>query len=167
MADRQVDAIYTSPLLRARESSELLARRLGAPVEVAEALREYDVGTFEGTSSADHWERYEAVLREWMLDGNPDARTGGGESLTEIHGRFRSFVVGLPDMFPLGGTIVLVAHAGLFRCALPSVLANVSPRYSFEHALDHASWVRAVFREDRTLDCTEWAGVSVPPGERL
>jgi 2,3-bisphosphoglycerate-dependent phosphoglycerate mutase len=164
LADQQIDTIYTSPLLRALESSQVLAQRLGAPVEVAEPLREYDVGTFEGTRSAEHWERYEAVLREWMLAGNRDARTGGGESLTEIHDRFGSFVVRLPDVFPLGGNVVLLAHGGLFRCALPSVLANVSPRYSFEHALDHASWVRAVFREDGSLHCTEWAGVIVPPG---
>lgn len=158
--------VFCSPILRAVQSAELLSTRLGVDYEVAEALREYDVGSFEGTRDSANWEVYEQVLRGWLLDGQKDLRTGGGESLTEIEDRFSSFVFSLPARFPDGGDVILLAHGGLFRCALPHVLANVSARYSFANILDHVAWVMAEFR-DGDLVCRDWSNTHLEPDGSL
>lgn len=151
-----IRGIFCSPILRAVQSAELLSMRLGVAYEVAEALREYDVGMFEGTSDPANWEAYEQVLRGWLLDGRKDLRTGGGENLTEIEDRFGAFVFSLPRRFPDGGDVILLGHGGLFRCALPHVLVNVSSRYSYANVLGHVAWVTAEFRDGELL-CRAWA----------
>lgn len=161
-----ITKIFCSPVLRAVQSAELVSQQLNVDYEIVEALREYDVGTFEGSSDPADWESYEDVMRGWLLDGDSKLRTGGGESLEEIHRRFGSFVFGLPAAFPNGGDVVLLAHGGLFRCALPHVLANVTPRYSFAYVLDHVSWVMAEAERGAFL-CREWSGLRVEPGLTL
>ncbi|HET9782830.1 MAG TPA: histidine phosphatase family protein [Candidatus Dormibacteraeota bacterium] len=161
-----ITKIFCSPVLRAVQSAELLSQQLNVGLEVVEALREYDVGSFEGSNDAANWASYEEVMRAWLLDGDSRLRTGGGESLEEIQERFGSFVFGLPEAFPNGGDVVLLAHGGLFRCALPHVLTNVSPRYSFANVLDHVSWVMAE-AEGAAFVCREWNGRRVQPGAGL
>ena len=161
-----ITKIFCSPVLRAVQSAELLSQQLDVGYEIAEALREYDVGTFEGSSDPASWESYEGVMRGWLLESDSGLRTGGGESLEEIQERFGSFVFGLPAAFPNGGDVLLLAHGGLFRCGLPHVLANVNPRYSFANVLDHVSWVMAE-AEAGALICREWNGLSVEPGLAL
>jgi broad specificity phosphatase PhoE len=169
LADRRVDRVYSSPILRASQSAELLSERLGVAFEVVEALREYDVGRFEGTTDAEHWAEYDRVVRGWLLEGDRELRTGGGESLTEIQARFGGFVRSLPGRWPEGGNLVLLSHGGLFRVALPDVLSNVGPRFAFEHVLDHVTWVQATFMNDGSLRCDEWAGTTPgePPGSQV
>ncbi len=49
--------IYTSPLLRAIQTAgEILSANLNAPVIVTDALREYDVGKFEGSDDPADWQ---------------------------------------------------------------------------------------------------------------
>ena len=45
--------IYTSPLRRAVETAEILALALKLPVQVDDALREYDCGDVEGKADAE------------------------------------------------------------------------------------------------------------------
>ncbi len=45
-----IQAIFTSPLLRAVQTAEILAERLGVAFQVTDALAEYDCGALEGTS---------------------------------------------------------------------------------------------------------------------
>jgi len=40
--------IYTSPLMRAVQTAEILSQTLKVPFEINDALREYDVGDYEG-----------------------------------------------------------------------------------------------------------------------
>ena len=44
LADRSIDAIYASDLIRAHETARIIAERLGLPVATNELLREVDVG---------------------------------------------------------------------------------------------------------------------------
>jgi broad specificity phosphatase PhoE len=50
-ASRRITRIYSSQLLRAVQTADILSHTLQAPVEVTEALREWSVGVFEGTSA--------------------------------------------------------------------------------------------------------------------
>lgn len=50
-----IACIYSSPLLRAIETSILIANQLGLDYEVVAALREYDCGIVEGRSDEVGW----------------------------------------------------------------------------------------------------------------
>src|SRR5438132_8688279 len=60
-------ALYCSPILRARESAEILSRRLQLPYTVTPALAEWDVGILEGTSADAGWADYDALCEAWYV----------------------------------------------------------------------------------------------------
>src|SRR5215510_3594254 len=47
MKDIPITAIFSSPILRARETAEILSQAFDLPYQVTEALREYDCGILE------------------------------------------------------------------------------------------------------------------------
>ncbi len=53
-----VTALFSSPLLRARQTAEILARELGVAYQMTDALREFDCGLLEGKMDAESWQRY-------------------------------------------------------------------------------------------------------------
>ena len=55
LGDLQVDRVYSSPLLRARQTADVSAARTGAPVTVTAALTECDMGELEGTGDPAGW----------------------------------------------------------------------------------------------------------------
>jgi len=46
----RAERIYASPVLRARQTARILSESLHVPLEIHEALREWDVGIDEGTT---------------------------------------------------------------------------------------------------------------------
>jgi len=56
-----ITRIYSSPLLRAIETSVILAYRLDADYEVVEALREYDCGILEDRSNEAGWQMWQVL----------------------------------------------------------------------------------------------------------
>src|SRR5215813_10095755 len=59
-------AFYASPLLRARQSADILAARLRLPYTVTAALAEFDLGILEGRSDATSWRRFDELLDAWL-----------------------------------------------------------------------------------------------------
>lgn len=70
LAGCQVTRLFTSPILWATQTAEILAEKLGFSCEVAGALREYDCGILEGRSDPASWQIYRAVFREWTELGH-------------------------------------------------------------------------------------------------
>jgi broad specificity phosphatase PhoE len=159
LADVSVDRIYTSPLLRAVQTAQILGRLLHAEAVPAEALREYDVGTYEGRGDPDHWREYDEVLQAWMLAREWDRRVGGGESYHDMRRRFAPFV---EQATAMSGAIVLVGHGGLYRCMLPVVLSNVTPTFALAHPLGNTEQVVAV-PHNRSAACVTWGHLVTDP----
>jgi broad specificity phosphatase PhoE len=63
LQDRSVTCIYSSPVLRAVETSIVVAHALGIDYEVADALRENDVGVLEGRADDEAWQAIRLRLR--------------------------------------------------------------------------------------------------------
>jgi len=90
LADRlssyNIDALYSSPLLRARETAEAAAERLGIPVTVKSGLSEMDFGELTGLT---HKERIEKELQYRKAPGGhpADRPYPAGESYGEVYGR--------------------------------------------------------------------------------
>jgi broad specificity phosphatase PhoE len=81
-----VSAIYSSPLKRARETAEAIARFHGLKVMDDDAFKEIDAGEVEGLTFGEVMERYGVFFKDWMK-GDPSLRMPGGESMTELQQR--------------------------------------------------------------------------------
>ena len=149
-----VTRLYASPLLRARESAEIVGQALGLGYDIVAALREWDVGLFEGRRDEPAWEKYWLLRKSWLA-GRRDDRIEGGESLADIELRFVPFVRQLVASSKAEDVSLFIGHGGLYAAALPALLSNVSPAFADSHGLDNASFIVAEERSG-ALRCSTW-----------
>lgn len=152
----KITKIFSSPLLRAIQTAEILSTQFQTPYEINNALCEYDCGILEGKSDAASWKVYEKVLYQWMMLEQWNERIEGGESFNEIMSRFVPFIQKVTqDYRQQDVNVALVGHGGIFRCMLPRILVNVTPQFALEHPLGNAGHVVALVRAE-DLVCVEW-----------
>jgi len=156
-----VTELWCSPVLRAVETAAIIGSGLGLTYKVTEALREFDVGAYEGTDSATGWQEYASVMQSWV-DGDHEQRVGGGESLTEIVARLGAFLQTFIDR-PGDRRIAMIAHGGLYARALPHILTNVSPQFAADNTRGYGQVFVATV-EAGGLVCLDWGGVAPPAG---
>src|SRR5262245_13991006 len=84
LARYRLDAIYSSPLLRAQQTSAAIAARHGLPVETISELTEVDVGEWEGRAW-EEIERREADAHRAFMENPAVNPYRGGESLNQVH----------------------------------------------------------------------------------
>jgi len=120
LAGRNVSAVYSSDLVRARETAEIIAARLGLPVDTVPDLREVDYGEWEGLTESEVRERYPEVFVEWRL--NPSrVRIPGGETFAELRDRAFPAFCRIAQAHA-GENIAVVAHKSTNRVILCSIL---------------------------------------------
>jgi broad specificity phosphatase PhoE len=82
----KVDLLYSSPLSRAVETAEAIARYQGKEVQISQGLIDIDFGRWQGVSHEEVKERYGDLYRQWNdtphLVGFPR-----GESLEDVRER--------------------------------------------------------------------------------
>lgn len=152
-----ITQLFSSPVMRAVQTAEILGAALGLPFTIREGLRENDNGSLEGRSDATAWDLYEHATTEWA-HGFEMVRIADGENLVELRARFGALVQGLVTAY--AGTsqrIALVGHGGLYRAGLPGVLKNVDNAFSWVHPVSNCGLVLAEER-DGALWCTDWDG---------
>src|SRR5512143_3225186 len=156
LRDFPIKRIYSSPLLRAIETSIILADRLDADYEVVVALREYDCGVAEGRSDPQAWQMWQGLFDAWVQEGRWEQRIEGGESFNDIRARFVPFIEGLVNKYGSSDAgIVCVSHGGVYWMMLPLVLKNVDNSLMTRHGFDYTSCVVAETRP-AGLYCVEW-----------
>lgn len=148
--------LFSSPLLRAVQTAEILSEELCAPYETTDALREYDCGVLEGKSDAASWEVHHEVFNDWIQHGHWERRIEEGESFLDIRDRFVPFIEQLIAAYGhLPENIVLVGHGGTYRCMLPLVLEDIDFDFVMSHFLSNTGYVLAETTAEG-LACLEW-----------
>jgi broad specificity phosphatase PhoE len=151
-----VAALFSSPLLRARQTAEILAHALGIAYQVTDALREFDCGILEGKSDAASWHAYWQLSEAWLSRQEWEQRIEQGESFVEIQQRFVPFVDQVLQVYGTSASaVVLVGHGGTYRCMLPLVLRNIDFRLSSEQGMGHTVVIVAELRPEG-LVCVAW-----------
>jgi probable phosphoglycerate mutase len=156
-----IATIYTSPLLRAVQTAEILSEALDVEFEVTDALREYDCGTLEGKSDPATWAAFWALREAWWPGCQWVRRIEGGESFLDMQARFVPFIEGLRAADHLrDSNLVLIGHGGLYLSMLPLVLNNVDHEFASRQQIPNTGYVLAETSPQR-LVCREWCGAPV------
>lgn len=155
------EIMYASPILRARQTAQIVAEELHAPVEVTEALREWSVGIYEGTTGPEGWEWHRRVQEDWYFHNRPESRMPGGESFVEVRERFIPFIEGLiQNHKDTNRNILCVAHGGIYTAMLPVLFENIDHAFVIEKGVAHTSPIIAEVRP-AGLYCTTWCDTPV------
>jgi probable phosphoglycerate mutase len=167
LADRltplKIVAIYTSPILRAQQTANILAQKLGLPVQLADALREFDCGLVEGRGDDEAWHAHHAVVEAWN-QGDHFYCIPEGESFNDVRARFIPFVEGLVQEYAQSdGTVVLISHGSMLHQMLPLVLSNIDPIFSQQHPLGNTACVIATPKNGQLI-CLEWDNIPLVKG---
>jgi probable phosphomutase (TIGR03848 family) len=116
----RVDAVYTSPLERTRETAKPIARARGLRARVERGLLECDFGEWTGRPLKEL-----GKLAEWTtVQRYPSGfRFPGGESFSEMQARITGALARLVERHR-GGVVVAVSHADPIKAAVASALGT-------------------------------------------
>lgn len=148
-------SMFSSPVLRARQTSDILSMAFGISCQVTEALREYDCGILEERGDEESWRYHRKYFQDWVLHGQYASRPEGGECFLDIQNRFVPFIEHLVRTRSEDGNILLIGHGGLFLLMLPLVLNNVDHSFAVSHGMGNTEYVLASLEADG-LVCMRW-----------
>lgn len=123
LADEDLAAVYSSPLRRAFETAEIVAAAHGLEPVAVGALREVDVGSWQGLTRAEVESRFPEQYARWLdhAQGWED-----GESYEQMGERVVAALLELAAAHD-GERILVVTHGGPIRAA-----------YAFAGSTSHA-----------------------------
>jgi broad specificity phosphatase PhoE len=108
LAGQRLAAIYSSPLLRARQTAEIIATPHDLEVQLVSAIEEVDVGQWEGRSWKEISQSEPERFRQFIADSaNHGYR--GGENMTQVLERTAPVLDALMRQH-LGTQIAVIAH---------------------------------------------------------
>jgi broad specificity phosphatase PhoE len=120
LAGQDVAAIHASPMLRARQTAEPLARAKGLPVLDAEGLIDADFGAWQGKTVPQVEAEFPDLFRLWQTEP-ANVTFPGGESYRAIVRRAAAEFDRLAHRAG-DGTIVVVAHRFINKVVLCALL---------------------------------------------
>jgi 2,3-bisphosphoglycerate-dependent phosphoglycerate mutase len=130
LAGFKIDKVYTSPLIRNRESVSLILKQLGKenlPVVIGKALDERNYGEWQGLNKDQVKERYgEEKFR--LLRRGWDEAPPGGESLKDVFKRAAPFYQKYIEKDLKEGNNVLVVASHNSLRALAKHIENISDK---------------------------------------
>ena len=136
----RADWAWTSPALRARQTSEALA----LDASIHPALRDCDYGRWSGCRLADIERAEPDSVATWLSD--PNASPHGGEALADL---FRRVAAWMDETRRNDGRTIAVTHAAVIRAAILHVLdgparsfwrIDVEPLSAIDLRWDGARW---------------------------
>ncbi len=136
LKQQDIDCVYSSPLLRARQTVEAAFRLLTQiPVIYDELLREIDFGAWETLTFAQICERNPELIEQW------NSRDGkftfpGGENVGDFYDRVRRVKQKLLDS--ADNNIAIVSHGGILSNLISDVL-DIGPHKSLSLKMDRGS----------------------------
>jgi len=115
-----LDYVYSSPLSRAHDTADCIAAPHGRVVESIDALREADVGIWEGMTWERIMEEHPEHYQGFMEDPGKVAYLGG-ESYADVRDRVDPVLTELGHRHA-GQTIAVIAHQVVNRSVLAGLL---------------------------------------------
>jgi broad specificity phosphatase PhoE len=110
LRNESLQAIYSSPVVRAKETACLIkAFHPSVPLFEEEGLVEMDLGEFEGMEVQDWAVQYPDFRKAWQ-ETPASVRMPGGESLQEVQNRAIDALERITKIYPTGSTLLICSH---------------------------------------------------------
>ena len=146
LSSQPIQAIYSSPILRALQTARIISLKIKKPVKVLQELKEFRVGNLEGQSqSGSALEAYFHVLQEWR-DGHPHIAFPGGEDNTELIQRFSMAIKKILADHPEGNALV-VGHGGQIIFGIKALCPQADWETVWGTIIKNCSITRAEFSD--------------------
>ena len=114
----EIEVVYSSPLIRAQKTAEMIATPHQLAVKIAPGLVDLDYGEWQGLLHRDVKRKYKELYEKWL--NSPQAVTmPSGESLSDVRKRVIGVIGNVLAKYQ--GTIVMVSHRAVNKvliCAL-------------------------------------------------
>ncbi len=120
-------AVYSSPLSRAVQTAEAVARHFNLPVEAEAGLVDIDYGEWQGLTPDEARERWPEIAEAWY-HAPQQANIPGGETLEQVRARGVATVRTLARRHA-DQAIVLVGHTVINRAILLGILGLGTDRF--------------------------------------
>ena len=125
-----LDAIYTSPLQRARETAEAIGTRLNLPVTGDDRLMEYQFGVVSGLTWEELVAQHPELAKRWVDDAWT-VPIAGSEGRVNFAARVKAVMDDLIARH-LDQHVAVVAHGGTFNVYLAKMLGmDLKRRHPF------------------------------------
>lgn len=128
--DREINAIYSSPLKRAHETAQIIADPHCLPVTVVEGFREVNVGVLElMPPDKETWQLHDQIIADWFA-GKLERTFPKGENFLELAERMRNGLLEATQGRE-HQHIVIAAHGGCITALVRSICAGASRELSY------------------------------------
>lgn len=147
LADCQIDKVYTSPLIRNKETVSLILKELnkkGLPVVVDQALNEKNYGQLQGSNKEAVKKQFgEKQVHLWRRSW--DAAPPEGESLKDVYQRAVPFFKEHIERDLAGGKNVLVVASHNSLRAIVKYVEKISERNIIDLEIPYAGLLKYEF----------------------
>ncbi len=138
-----IDALYSSNLIRAVQTAEIVNEALQLPHIIREELREISFGLMEGKSDEyndEHFAEFKAEQRK-LIDDIPYP---GGENGTSVYERAMPVI---QEIVQSGKKdIAVITHGGIIRVMMAALFGrNQARRFLFGVSLEHTGITQLVY----------------------
>jgi len=162
---KDIRRIYSSPILRAIETSSIVSSELEIEAKPLDEIREFHVGELEGKLiEGEAASAFLKLVRDWIA-GKKDERIPEGESHRQVITRFWKAINTIVDECP-EGEVLAVSHGGFLSMTLPFVCNGIDPEDFFSRsgvsiANCAITTVKACrYGDSISLDLLDWANIS-------
>jgi probable phosphoglycerate mutase len=139
----EIDALYSSNLIRARQTAAIINEALQLPIEIREEIREISFGLMEGKSDEYNEEHFRdfKVEQKRMLEDIPYP---GGENGASVYERAMPV---LQKMIQSGRqNIAVVTHGGVIRALLAAFFGeSQARRFQFGVSLENTGITQLIY----------------------
>lgn len=149
LAEKNISAVYSSNLSRARETADILASRLGLFVNIVPELRELNYGEWEGVPETEVARRYGDLYRMY-LENPVNVKIPGGEKVQDLIDRaWQAFLQIAENCMDLNALVV--AHKCVNRVLICLILGINPNNYRLIGQANAAINVIEIRRDGRLI----------------
>ncbi|QLH21959.1 histidine phosphatase family protein [Streptomyces sp. Rer75] len=153
LADEPIDALYASPLRRARQTAAPLARERGLEVVVREGVRELRAGDLEMRDDSESVQLYLKTVMAWAA-GQTDLPMPGGQTGEEALSHYDQVI---EEIAASGADhVMVISHGAAIRTWAGARAHNIDAAFAARHPLENTQTVTLDGDPRRGWTVTHW-----------